>query len=165
MCWLFGPPVTESLPVSAVSPYMVASVRTCLAYIMEVSPFKLFKGVCRENTLSLVCPIFLFTLSPPLPSVLIEVGESGTDAGLDPIRFQRQKTRAPHYQFGPWVFSFLPFKSYLYSGQIPFICKINRTYNLKFIFCKSLIWFQQTYTLGFFCCFCLQNVSSLRYCN
>jgi len=50
---------------------------------MEVSPFKLFKGVCRENTLSLV-----FAL-PPLPSMLIEVGELGTDAGLDPIRFYR----------------------------------------------------------------------------
>ena len=37
--------------------------------------------------LSAVCPIFLFTLSPPLPSMLIEVGESGTDAGLDPVRF------------------------------------------------------------------------------
>ena len=89
MCWLFGPPVTESLPISAVSPYLVASVRTCLAYIMEVSPFKLFKGVCRENMLSLVFPIFLFTLPPPLPSMLIEVGELVTDAGLDPIRFYR----------------------------------------------------------------------------
>ena len=36
-----------------------------------------------ENKLFMVCPIFLFTFPSPSPSVLIEVGESGTVPGLD----------------------------------------------------------------------------------
>ena len=64
---------------------------------MEVNLLKLFKGVCRENILSVVCPISMFTLPPPLLSVLIEVGELGTDPGWKPVSFGGWKARAPHY--------------------------------------------------------------------
>lgn len=57
---------------------------TCLAYIMEVSPLNYLRSVCKREYTFLGLSLISLPLSPPLPSVLIEVGESGTDAGLRP---------------------------------------------------------------------------------